>query len=196
MNNIELKSINKTKQVVQFFEEILARNDEDPFISAKEAIDLMNDTKENEYPWNEIDAIWKKEIDDKGIEGFILKARDRQFTLLAKHPLFVKLYGNPTAIVQAANCYLHHIKDQKSGKLVEIYGMLKTRLSMLNKNKKEIDTYLKEKQNQNSFSLEVATRMTLSLLPQDSSIKGLVFFLGCLPGGISIDWLKRIHESF
>ena len=77
MNNIELKSINKTKQVVQFFEEILARNDEDPFISAKEAIDLMNDTKENEYPWNEIDAIWKKEIDDKGIEGFILKARDR-----------------------------------------------------------------------------------------------------------------------
>ena len=48
----------------------------------------MNETKDD-YPCDEINAIWRKEIFDKGIEGFFLGDSDRQFTLLAKHPLFV-----------------------------------------------------------------------------------------------------------
>ena len=70
MKNVELKSIKKTKQVVQFFEDILDNSKQAPYISTKEATDLMNETDEHEYPWDEIDAIWKEEIEDKGIERF------------------------------------------------------------------------------------------------------------------------------
>ena len=37
--------------------------------------------------------------------------------------------------------------------------------------------------------------MTLSLLSKESGIKDLVFFLGCLPGGISKDWLKKMWDG-
>ena len=49
---------------------------------------------------------------------------------------------------------------------------------------------------QNNFSLEVATRMTLSMLPkEDSGAKDLLFFLGCLPGGIKEDWLSQMWNE-
>ena len=50
-------------------------------------------------------------------------------------------------------------------------------------------------QNKNNFSLEIATRMTLSLLPADSGAKDLVFFLGCLPGGITDDFLRELVDE-
>ena len=110
---------------------------------------------------------------------------------MAKHPLFKYLYGNPTSLVQAANCYLHNAKQRESGKLTEIYQMLDKRITMLSqKNESNFHLYLKSPENQNNFSLEIATRMTLSLLPEDSGAKDLLFFLGCLPGGITDEFLK------
>ena len=43
----------------------------------------------------------------------------------------------------------------------------------------------------NAFSLEVATRMTLEMIPKkDSDSKNLLYFLGCLPGGVGDDMLQ------
>ena len=48
---------------------------------------------------------------------------------------------------------------------------------------------------QNSFSLEVALRMSLSMLPNDDTgAKDLLYFLGCLPGGIRNDWLSQMWD--
>lgn len=48
----------------------------------------------------------------------------------------------------------------------------------------------------NDFALVIATRMQLGLLPINkdsrSGPKALLYFIGCLPGGISETWLKKM----
>ena len=55
-----------------------------------------------------------------------------------------------------------------------------------------------EEQKCNDFSMEVATRMTLKLIPKknrNASAKDLLFFLGCLPGGISMNRLQKMWDQ-
>ena len=119
----------------------------------------------------------------------------KRIDLLSQHPLFKRLYGNPTALIQAATCYKHGLKinqeNQKVGKLFDIYKMMKRTLIKYN----DLDELGTEEQKCNDFSMEVATRMTLQLIPtknRQTSARDLLFFLGCLPGGISMQHLQKM----
>ena len=90
-----------------------------------EAINLLENTKKV-YPWYKLDPVWQEEIQRVGINKFIkTRGQPARLDILAQHPLFTYLYGNPTSLVQAANCYLQNRKSNKNGKLLEIYNMMK-----------------------------------------------------------------------
>ena len=116
--------------------------------------------------------------------------------LLEKHPLFESLNGNPTSLIQAANCYLHEINEREEvGKLNSIYRQMQVCLERLGDYESALSRVLAAEvdKKRNDFSLEVATRMTLDMIPKDQSdSKNLLYFLGCLPGGISEDTLKNM----
>lgn len=112
----------------------------------------------------------------------------------------MRLYGNPLALITAANCYLNRDNAgvNKVDRLSKVYEMMTDytdKLSAVQKKRlKDMDP-----SKLNDFSLEIATRMTLGLLPinedNSSAAKDLLFFIGCLPGGIRKTWLKKMWDS-
>ena len=123
-----------------------------------------------------------------------LHGQRARLALLEKHPLFKYLEGNPTSLIQAANCYLHEIIDRvEVGKLKSIYELMKSCLGRFENMKAVKNALATNAKKRNDFSLEVATRMTLDMIPNDDTdAKNLLYFLGCLPGGISEENIKNM----
>ena len=59
MKEVELKHISNTKKAMVFFEALLDRGQNSPYISTQEALDLMKNTPDSDFPWDKVDATWK-----------------------------------------------------------------------------------------------------------------------------------------
>ena len=190
---VRLNRIGSTKQSIDFFEYKIERGPKNESIDLNhEAVDLIsNTTFEDMKIARELrDTVTNK----KNLSTYLKQNGQRaRLALLEKHPLFEYLFGNPTSLIQAANCYLHEIEDQvEVGKLKSIYKLMKDCLQRFGNFKKE----LTNDRIKNDFSLEVATRMTLDMIPnEESDAKNLLYFLGCLPGGISKENIKDMWDQ-
>ena len=115
--------------------------------------------------------------------------------LLARHDIFENLLlGNPTSITIIASS----IKDPMlSATLVDIYTNIKEQKNIvINKldygnGGQSVPIELK-----NIMSLNVAAEMSVKLLEDvDEDHKNLLYFLGCLPGGITDSQLKDLWPA-
>ena len=150
-------------------------------------------------PLPNIKSDWLKEIarDKARLKDHLRQnGHKARMDLLDKHPLFEFLNGNPTSLIQAANCYLHEIHEREEvGKLNSIYKLMQVCLKRLGDYESKLNSVRSAEgdKKRNDFSLEVATRMTLDMIPKDQSDSmNLLYFLGCLPGGISEETLKNM----
>ena len=85
--------------------------------------------------------------------------------------------------MRAANCYKHDYdlrrKTEEFGFLYDLYVNMQPCL------KTHPTEAYDEHEIDNDFSLQVASRMSINLIPkQNRGMKDLLFFLSCLPGGI------------
>ena len=155
------------EESITFFEEKIEMSAKSSIISLdEEAIDLVTNT-----PLDNMKSDWLREIaQDKARLKDHLKHNGHRarMDLLEKHPLFEYLNGNPTSLIQAANCYLHEINERKVvGKLKSIYQLMQDCLRRFDGYQRVLKSGARNDKLCNDFSLEVATRMTLDMIPKD-----------------------------
>ena len=106
--------------------------------------------------------------------------------MLACHDMFKYLQGNPTSITMMASIHYNPLTTNLNT-LAEMYKNIKTEKTLL---VKELDCSYGgkfiSKHHKNIISLNVAAEISVKLLEEShKQDMHLLYFLGCLPGGVS-----------
>ena len=196
--NIKLEPFKQTEHSIDFFERHLDLMRQ-VSITKAEVAHLMKNTKDGDYDWSLLKgkaAEIKADVYAYLMKNGVSDTRE----ILKHHPLFVRLFGNPLALITAANCYLNHDKTvDKVNRLSKVYEMMTDYIDKLPLEKRSMLNNMKGEKEFNDFSLEIATRMKLGLLTTNNdnlgAAKDLLFFIGCMPGGIKRKWLKKMWDA-
>ena len=114
--------------------------------------------------------------------------------MLASHDMFRHMRGNPTSITMMASI---HFNPLIQNSLVDMYQSIRSEQNIL---VEELDCNYGGKviprQVENIMSLNVAAEISVKLL--ESSNKedmDLLYFLGCLPGGVTEEQLLKLWNN-
>ena len=125
----------------------------------------------------------------------------RQYEALSYHDLFKQLSGNPSSIVILAACYSNPFRNVKS--LTELYKRVLSNItdSGNSEGRSEVSSNLKATFSKNNMSLSFTTDASIKLLEESApKCRNLLYFLGCLPGGVLLEQLKEmwteVDESY
>ena len=119
----------------------------------------------------------------------------RKVEALKYHDLFKQLAGNPSSIVILAAYYSSKFHE-KQMTLRELYKSVIKDGKESNEYRDDISSEFKATICKNNISLNLTTEASIRLL-QDSAIEHLnmLYYLGCLPGGVMMDQLKEMRED-
>ena len=117
-----------------------------------------------------------------------LDVLNRQYEALSYHDLFKQLSGNPSSIVILAACYSNPFRKLNS--LTELYKKVLTNFAEAEaaEDRDDISSGLKPTVSKNNMSLNFTTDASIKLLEESApKCLNLLYFLGCLPGGVMHD---------
>ena len=134
----------------------------------------------------------------ENIRSVLMKRIDlpsRQVEALQYHDLFKQLSGNPSSIVilAAYYCYPFH---QKKMTLTELYKRVIKDGKENSDFPDDVSSELKATISKNNISLTLTTEASIKLL-KESEPKHLemLYYLGCLPGGVMLEQLKKMRTN-
>ena len=111
----------------------------------------------------------------------------RQYEALSYHDLFKQLSGNPSSIVILAACYSNPF--QKINSLTELYKKVIANHSGTgdNEDRDGASSSLRATLSKNNMSLNLTIDASIQLLEGSApNCLNLLYFLGCLPGGVML----------
>lgn len=120
---------------------------------------------------------------------------------LAAHDMFRQLSGNPTSITMIAAIIKNPmIKKAEKNTLIDMYNRIKSEKDIvvedLAEEGEEFNMKAIPRVYKNTMSLKISTEMGVKLLettyPDDMY---LLYFLGCLPGGVKFYQLKQMWDQ-
>ena len=137
----------------------------------------------------------------------IVELYRRQIEALSYHDLFKQLSGNPTSIVILASAIANKFIKQQTIADIYVTAVLKDQaIESVEDDEEEKESvkshsseergYSKAKISRNNYSLEFTIRTSIKLLEESSQQSAnLFYFLGCLPGGVTIKQLKKMWAN-
>ena len=174
---------------------------QDSFV-IKDIVNLI--LKDKAYPINKIIPSYKEIPDPVTIEfrkklTDTLLVRDRYIEALSYHDLFGQLHGNPQSIVILAAAFSNPFA--KVNTLTSLYDQV-----LLDKNsRQEAEDFESGGDNYNQkgtvirdnyMSLQACAEASIQLLESASpECLNLLYFLGCLPGGVNRQQLKEMWSD-
>ena len=137
----------------------------------------------------EIDTKMRQEIRN------MLYDPDRRLKALSMHDMFKQLSGNPTSICMIAAMLKNPlIKKNEANPLVDLYMRIKSEKDIVISELVD-DGRNVHRMHKNEMSLKVSAEMSLKLLEENSpEDMSLLYFLGCLPGGVKESQLKKMYN--
>ena len=134
----------------------------------------------------EFKAEFQKQIDD------LFKAEigtAKLVEIFSHHDLFRLLQGNPTSLSRAAYVYIDPFISSVQT-LLDLYKMVKQNNYASDESSgPQKGEDIKPKPRLNNESLEATTKMAIDMLP-GTEAKSLLYFIGCLPAGVTLEQLK------
>ena len=96
--------------------------------------------------------------------------------------MFIQLSGNPTSITMIAAIHANPMIKQR---LLEMYKLIKSEKNIVvDELGDEGDEKAIPRVYKNTMSLKISTEMSVKLLEEADNLQ-LLYFLGCLPGGVN-----------
>ena len=183
-----LKNLRSKPSVELFMHEVQKAQ---ALIYNNDIVDLI--IEDENYPIKKILPEYDR-IPDPVTEGFKqtlskkLGVLSRQYEALSYHDLFKQLSGNPSSIVILAACYSNPFHNVNS--LTELYKRVLTNITDTGngEDRDDISSNLKATISKNNMSLTFTTEASIKLLEESApKCLNLLYFLGCLPGGLMLD---------
>lgn len=189
-----------SKQAVQFFLDVIG-DEKRMKITTDEIIELILNTPF--YPFNKAipqkGKIISEQITDESreeqkklLEANLTLGIDnaKVVEILSYHDLFRLLQGNPTSLTRCANVYLNPFNEMNS--LLDLYKMVKQSNNINDEDEypdKIDDT--RPRIHLNNESVQAMTKLAIEMLPSYEA-KNLLYFIGCLPAGLTRNQLNEI----
>ena len=113
--------------------------------------------------------------------------------ILSYHDLFRLLQGNPTSLSRAANIYQNPFNNITT--LLDLYKSVKeNNIEVCDEEERGKVDDNRPKPRLNNESLQATTKLAIDMLPS-ADTKSLLYFIGCLPAGITAYQLKEMWGS-
>lgn len=110
---------------------------------------------------------------------------------LASHDMFKQLSGNPTSITMVAAIHANPMIKQR---LLEMYKLIKSEKNIVvDELGDDGDEQAIPRVYKNTMSLKISTEMSVKLLEEADNLQ-MLYFLGCLPGGVNKRQLQKMRE--
>ena len=110
---------------------------------------------------------------------------------LASHDMFKQLSGNPTSITMIAAIHANPMIKQR---LLEMYKLIKSEKNIVvDELGDDGDEQAIPRVYKNTMSLKISTEMSVKLLEEADNLQ-MLYFLGCLPGGVNRKQLLKMRE--